>query len=141
MLRRFLLTFLRRSFCVLLLICLGCSAQSASPETSKLIERQVRAFYHLPSDVEVMVGPLTANPDFPNYDSVRLTFAKGEKKDTYDFLLSKDHKTLLRLTKLDLTKDPNAELMKKIADHAKSAHKMETVPPDVMAKIKKAIKK
>ena len=34
-----------------------------------------------------------------------------------------------------------AELMKKIAEHAKTAHKMETVPPDVMAKIKKAIKK
>lgn len=33
------------------------------------------------------------------------------------------------------------ELMKKIAEHAKSVHKMETVPPDVMGKIKKAIKK
>jgi len=34
-----------------------------------------------------------------------------------------------------------AELMKKIAEHAKSAHRMENVPPDVMAKIKQAIKK
>ena len=34
-----------------------------------------------------------------------------------------------------------AELMKKIAEHAKNAHKMETVPPDIMAKIRKAIKK
>jgi protein-disulfide isomerase len=108
------LTLLRRSFCVLLLICMGCSAQSASSNTSKLIERQVRAFYHLPADVDVTVGPLTPNADFPNYDSVRLTFSKGTKKDTYDFLLSKDQKTLLRLTKLDLTKDPGAELMKKI---------------------------
>jgi len=33
------------------------------------------------------------------------------------------------------------ELMKKIAEHAKAAHKMTTVPPDIMAKIKKAIKK
>jgi predicted small metal-binding protein len=31
--------------------------------------------------------------------------------------------------------------MKKIADHAKSAHKIDIVPPDLMAKIKKAIKK
>jgi len=114
MLRRFLLTLLRRTFCVLLLICLGCSAQSTSPETSKLIERQVRAFYHLPADVDVTVGPLTPNPDFPNYDSVRLTFSKGSKKDNYDFLLSKDQKTLFRMTKMDLSKDPNAELMKKI---------------------------
>jgi len=108
------LTLLRRTFCVLLLICLGCSAQSTSPETSKLIERQVRAFYHLPADVDVTVGPLTPNPDFPNYDSVRLTFSKGSKKDNYDFLLSKDQKTLFRMTKMDLSKDPNAELMKKI---------------------------
>jgi protein-disulfide isomerase len=68
----------------------------------------------LPPDVEVTVAPLAPNPDFPTYDSVRLTFSKGPKKDTYDFLLSKDQKTLFRLTKLDLTKDPNAELMKKI---------------------------
>jgi predicted small metal-binding protein len=34
-----------------------------------------------------------------------------------------------------------AELMTKIAEHAKTVHKMDTVPPDVMAKIKKAIKK
>jgi protein-disulfide isomerase len=114
MLRRFLLTLLRRSFCVLLLICLGCSAQSISPETSKSIERQVRAFYHLPPDVNVAVAPLAPNPDFPNYDSVRLTFSKGMKKDTYDFVLSKDQKTLFRVTKFDLTKDPSAELMKKI---------------------------
>ena len=38
----------------------------------------------------------------------------GEKKQTYDFLLSKDKKTLIRMTKLDLTKDPYAEVMKKI---------------------------
>ena len=36
------------------------------------------------------------------------------KKQTYDFLLAKDGKTLLRMTKLDLSKDPFAEIMKKI---------------------------
>jgi predicted small metal-binding protein len=34
-----------------------------------------------------------------------------------------------------------AELMTKIAKHAKEAHGMKTIPPDVMAKVKKAIKK
>ena len=34
-----------------------------------------------------------------------------------------------------------AELMPKIAAHAKSVHKIDPVPPDLMAKIKKAIKK
>ena len=40
------------------------------------------------------------------------------------------------------TSAPTEEgLMKKIAEHAKSAHKIDTVPADLMAKIKKAIKK
>src|SRR2546430_4685669 len=37
----------------------------------------------------------------------------GNKK-TFDFLLSKDQKTLIRMTKMDLSKDPYAENMKKI---------------------------
>ena len=116
MLRRFLLTLLRRTFCVLLLICLGCSAQSAPSETARLIERQVRAFYHLPAEVNVVVGPIAPSPDFPGYDAVRLSFSKPDSKEAhnYDFLLSKDRKTLIRLTRLDLTKDPGVELMKKI---------------------------
>jgi protein-disulfide isomerase len=113
MLRRFLVTLLHRSFLVLLLICLGCSAQSTPSDTAKAIERQVRSYYHLPPEVQVNIGPLKAS-DFPNYDSVKLTFVKGTRKDEYDFLLSKDSKTLIRMTKLDLTKDPNAELMKKV---------------------------
>jgi len=113
MLRRFLVTLLHRSLLVLLLICLGCSAQSTPTETAKAIERQVRSFYHLPPEVQVVIGPLRPS-EFPNYDSVKLSFVKGTRKDEYDFLLSKDSKTLVRMTKLDLTKDPNAELMKKM---------------------------
>src|SRR5438270_3527958 len=114
MLRRFLVTLVQRSFIVLLLICLGCAAQSApSADTSKAIERQVRAYYKLPPDVTVSIGPIHPS-DFNNYDAVKLTFNRGTRKDEYDFLLSKDGKTLIKLTKLDLTKDPNAEVMKKM---------------------------
>jgi protein-disulfide isomerase len=114
MLRRFLVTLFQRSFLVLLLICLGCAAQSApSSDTAKAIERQVRSYYKLPPDVTVNIGPIKPS-DFNNYDSVRLTFNRGTRKDEYDFLLSKDGKTLVRLTKLDLTKDPNADVMKKM---------------------------
>jgi len=114
MLRRFLVTLVQRSFLVLLLICLGCAAQSApSADTSKAIERQVRAYYKLPPDVTVSIGPVHPS-DFNNYDAVKLTFNRGTRKDEYDFLLSKDSKTLIKLTKLDLTKDPNAEVMKKM---------------------------
>ncbi len=34
----------------------------------------------------------------------------------------------------------DAEVMKKAADHAKSAHGMATVPPDVVNKVRAAIK-
>jgi protein-disulfide isomerase len=99
--------------CFLLLVCLGCSAQSLPPDTVKTIERQVRGYYHLPPDVQVTVGPASPS-EFPNYDKIKITIAQGEKHDDYDFLLSKDAKTLARMTKMDLTKDPYAEVMKKI---------------------------
>ncbi len=37
--------------------------------------------------------------------------------------------------------DTEAELMAKIAEHAKEVHDMKTIPPDMMEKVKKAIKK
>jgi len=113
MYRRFLVTFLRRATLVLLLICLGCSAQSAPPEVSRRIEQQVRIFYTIPPNVKVVLGP-TKPSEFTGYDALTITFDGGDKKKTYDFLLAKDGKTLLRMTKLDLSKDPFAEIMKKI---------------------------
>ena len=114
----------RRAFLVLLLVCLGCSAQSPSssslppspaPPTDivRAVERQVRAHYSLPADVKVIVGTLRSS-DFANYDALTVTFASPHKKQEFEFLLSRDHKTLVRLTKLDLTSDPYAEIMKKI---------------------------
>jgi protein-disulfide isomerase len=113
MYRRFLVTFLRRAILVLLVVCLGCSAQSTSPEVERRIEQRVRIFYTIPARVKVILGPIKPS-DFPNYDALTITFDGGEKKQTYDFLLAKDGKTLLRMTKLDLSKDPYAEVMKKI---------------------------
>jgi protein-disulfide isomerase len=104
--------FLRRSIIVFALICLGCSAQSVPPDVAQRIERQVRSFYSIPAGVKVSLGPLKPS-EFPNYDTLTITF-EGDKKQTYDFLLSKDGKTLMRMAKIDLTKDPYAELMKKI---------------------------
>ncbi len=107
------MTLLRRATLVLLLICLGCSAQSAPPEVSRRVEQQVRIFYSIPPNVKVILAP-TKPSEFPGYDTLTITFDGGEKKKTYDFLLAKDGKTLLRMTKFDLSKDPFAEIMKKI---------------------------
>jgi protein-disulfide isomerase len=105
--------FPRRATIVLLLVCLGCSAQSAPPEVARRIEQQVRSFYTIPGSVKIVLSDLKPS-EFPNYDALTITFDGGEKKQHYDFLLSKDGKTLLRMTKLDLSKDPFVEIMKKI---------------------------
>lgn len=73
----------------------------------------MRAHYSLPPDVKVVVGALRAS-EFPNYDSLTITFDSPDQKQDYEFLLSHDHKTLVRMTKLDMTKDPYAEIMRKI---------------------------
>lgn len=116
---------LRRALLVLLIICLGCSAQAPpsakAPNSAQAlpgdlvqtVERQVRAHYSLPPDVKLIIGALRAS-EFPNYDALTITFDSADKKQGYEFLLSHDHKTLVRLTKLDLTQDPYSEVMKKI---------------------------
>src|SRR5689334_16399080 len=113
MYRRFLVTLLRRSIFVLILVCLGCSAQSAPQDVVQRIERQVRSYYQIPPRVKIIVGPLK-HSDFQNYDAMTITFDSGDKKQDYDFLLSKDAKTLVRFTKMDLSKDPYADIMAKI---------------------------
>ncbi len=122
--------FLRRALFALLLICLGCSAQSAPPDTrskdqaaplsplappelAHVVERQVRASYSLPPDVKVSVG-LPHGSDIPTYDEMTVRLEGGNKSQDYQFLLSKDRKTLMRVSRMDLTKDPYAEVMKKI---------------------------
>jgi protein-disulfide isomerase len=104
----------RRSIVILMVCCMGCSAQSVSPDLTQKIERRVRAFYSIPASVKITVEPLKPS-EFPNYDAVTIDMMGGEKKQTYDFLVSKDSKTLIRMTKMDLTKDPYAEVMSKIS--------------------------
>lgn len=103
----------RRAFLILLLICLGCSAQSVSPDVAQKVERGVRARYSLPPEMKITVGPAKPS-EFPNYDGVTVTLDDGRRKQELDFLLSKDQKTLVRFSKMDLTRDPYAEIMKKI---------------------------
>ena len=115
MVRRFLVIFARRAFLILLLVCLGCSAQpapSTAPDLARTIERQVRVYYSVPPDVKVSVGAPRSS-DFPDFDAVTITIDNGEKKQNVEFFVSKDRKRLARAM-FDLTKDPYAELMKKI---------------------------
>ncbi len=98
-----------------LLLCLGCAAQSAgAPELNQRIERQVRATFQLPPTVNIKIGERKPSSDFPNFDVLTVELSQGERKVTQEFLISKDNRTMARVTKMDLSKDPYAEIMKKI---------------------------
>jgi protein-disulfide isomerase len=115
MLRRLLVTLIRRSLLILLLVCLGCVAQSAPPDVARKIEHQVRSYYTIPTDVKVTVGAITPSAEMPGYDAVSVNIDGGDgKQKDYKFLISADRATMLRVTKFDLTKDPFVELMSKI---------------------------
>jgi protein-disulfide isomerase len=101
----------------LLLCCLvgvalcGCQAQSTpnAPEVNRRIEVQVRSQMQVPSNYAVTIGPRTKSA-FAGFDTVPITFSLPSKPTakptTVEFLLSEDGKTLARLQKFDLTKDP-----------------------------------
>jgi protein-disulfide isomerase len=105
---------IRRSFLLLLAVCLGCVAQSVSPELNQKIERQVRSYYKIPPEVHLLVGTPSPSAEFPTYESVIVTVDNGGKKQDLTFLVSKDRSSMMRLTKFDLNKDPFAETMSKI---------------------------
>jgi protein-disulfide isomerase len=116
--RRSSTLFLKRLAIVLLMLCVGCSAQpnksAAQPDVNERIQRQVRAFFNIPPDVVITVGA-PAPSEFANYDLVPVTMTRQDKSQKAEFLLSKDGKTLIRFTKLDLTKDPYVETMNQIS--------------------------
>lgn len=107
---------IRRSVLILALLCLGCSAQSnnSNSDLNRKIEKQIRAHMSVPPTVKIEVGQRKQSPDFPNFDTLPVTFSQEERKQNIDFLLSKDGNTLMRLTKMDISKDPFAEVMSKI---------------------------
>src|SRR5690348_16439187 len=112
MCRRFLVISCKRTFVLFLLICLGCSAQGPT-ELSQKIERQLRVKYSVTADVNVVISEPTAS-EFANYDAVKVTFSGQGRDQQYDFLASKDRKTLVRLPTMDRSKAPYQEVMDQI---------------------------
>ena len=88
----------------------GCKAQPAAPasadvELNRRIEVMVRAQYNVPQDYTVTLGQRTPS-QVPGYDSLPVTLSRGAKSANVDFLISTDNKTLARLEKFNLEKDP-----------------------------------
>jgi protein-disulfide isomerase len=103
----------KRTLIFLVLTCVGATAQVPSADLTQRIERQIRSYYDLPDSVKITLSAPHAS-DFPNYDGYTVTLEGDGNKKIFDFLLSKDQKTLIRMTKMDMSKDPYAENMKKI---------------------------
>jgi protein-disulfide isomerase len=88
----------------------GCKAQPAlpsapDPELNRRIEIMVRAQYNVPQDYQVILGARTPS-EIPGYEKLPVTLSRGAKTTAVEFLISADNKTLARLEKFDLEKDP-----------------------------------
>ena len=94
----------------------GCKAQSAPSQTaqqqaldaatlSRHIEVLVRSQFNVPEDYSVTLGDRKPS-SIAGYDSLPITFSRGDKRKVEDFLISTDNKTLARLEKFDLATDP-----------------------------------
>lgn len=114
MFRRLFVLLFRRALLAIILLCLGCAAQSTAPDLNQRVERQVRATFQLPPTVNVKIVERKPSPDFQNYDELSVELSQGDRKVNQQFLISKDNQTMVRFTKMDLSKDPYAEIMQKI---------------------------
>ena len=94
------------------------SAPAVSPELADRVQREVRAFFNITPDVDITVGTPTAS-EFPNYELVPVTMTREGKVQKAEFLLANDGKTLVRFTKIDLTKNTYTETMNKITTNGR----------------------
>jgi protein-disulfide isomerase len=89
----------------------GCSAQtpaatSGDADLNRRIELQLRSRYtRIPTEAQFSYGERKPS-EMTGYDMLPVTLSIGEQKQTLEFLISKDNKTLARLEKFDVAKLP-----------------------------------
>ncbi len=106
---------LERALALFVLVCVGCTAQSAGPDVNSRIEQHVRAYFKLPVAVDIKVGQRKSS-DFDGYDAVTITLTDGVQTKEHEFLVSRDGNTLVRMTKIDIREDLRAATLKKNAE-------------------------
>ena len=112
----FRMTGVGLSFLAGLMVSIACAAQTvapASPDVMRSLETKVRAIFSVPPQIKIIMHPLQPS-DVAGYDALNVTFDDPQNKRDFEFLLARDHKTLLRVFHIDINKDPYAELMKSI---------------------------
>jgi len=86
--------------------------ETAVPALERKIENMIRAELSVPPQYEIAIGPRERS-EVNGYDTIAVTFSlpsRPDKKQTVNFLLSKDSSTLARLSKWDIGVDPVATL-------------------------------
>jgi len=93
--------FLKRFSVLLLLLCLGCSAQSSSVDAAHArLKRLIRAHFRVPPQVEIQFGDRKPS-EFTGYDDLPVTLAEGPHSHTYHFYLSKDGAKLIQMQEIN----------------------------------------
>jgi protein-disulfide isomerase len=88
------------------------AAPVAVPALERKIEIMIRSELGVPPQYEIAIGPRQKS-DLNGYDTIAVTFSlpsQPQKKQTVEFLLSKDSSTLARLSKWDIGPDPGTTL-------------------------------
>jgi protein-disulfide isomerase len=89
------------------------SAAPAAPSAlDRKVEIMIRAELSVPPQYQIAIGPRQKS-DVNGFDAIAVTFSlpnEPQRKQTVDFLLSKDSNTLARLSKWDIGTDPVAML-------------------------------
>jgi protein-disulfide isomerase len=84
-------------------------ASNVDAKTARKIEVLARTKLNVPTDYQVTVGQRSSS-EIPGFDTVKVTFQLPDHPDhaqTLKFLLSKDNKTLGRLSEWSIAKDPS----------------------------------
>jgi protein-disulfide isomerase len=90
-----------------------CVAQRIPPELASRIEQRIRVSESIPATVRILVSsPHRTN--FAGYHALSVTFEDNGRREDGEFLLSDDGEFLVKLTRLDLTKNPYIEIMGRI---------------------------
>ncbi len=88
----------------------GCKAQTASSAPldaalQRQIENRVRSQFDLEPNIAISIGAKTPS-QIPGYETLPVTLSRGTKTQEIDLLISADNKTLVHMTKWDLSNDP-----------------------------------
>ncbi len=78
---------------------------SASAQVDRRVEVLIRSKFSVPPDYDVLIGGKTPSA-IPGYDTLQVTLSHDGRQTSIDLLLSKDCKTVARLEKFDISKDP-----------------------------------